>query len=129
MAVLAPILPLSQPTPKLRIVPWKVSRFKEFLRQYLSALEAALKYRMAAETVRRRIHEGKLAAVRTRQGPAVGRPARAGGLCEAASEAGDEGPGEGLKTPTDDDAETVAQEGVLVIEVNSSVPSRFRTAV
>jgi hypothetical protein len=46
----------------------KVSRSPEFHRQYGPALEASLKYRMSAETVRGWIHQGKLSAVRVGPG-------------------------------------------------------------
>ena len=65
VAVLAAILPLSQPAARLRIVPWKVSRSRDFLRQYWSTGEAALKYRMSAATINRWIRVGRLAAVRS----------------------------------------------------------------
>jgi hypothetical protein len=53
---------------RIRRVSLKVSRSPEFRRQYCSALEAALKYHMAAGTILKWVHEGKLAAARVGPG-------------------------------------------------------------
>jgi predicted site-specific integrase-resolvase len=45
-----------------------MSRSPEFRREYLSAFDAALKYRMSPVTVTKWVHEGRLSAVRVRQG-------------------------------------------------------------
>jgi hypothetical protein len=47
---------------------WTVNRSAEFRRQYLSAFDAALKYRMSPVTVPKWVHDGRLSAVRVRQG-------------------------------------------------------------
>lgn len=64
VAVLAPILPLGQPTTRVRRVVWTLSQSADFRRQYWSTGEAALRHRMSSATVVRWIRDGRLAAVR-----------------------------------------------------------------
>jgi hypothetical protein len=66
--ILAPIVALSPPGPRVRTVLLQTSRSPEFRRQYLSAFDAALKYRMSPVTVTKWVHEGRLSSVRVRQG-------------------------------------------------------------
>jgi hypothetical protein len=72
----APMVVLSQPVfwplePAGRRIPRvliNVSRSADFRRLYCSALEAALEHLISPETVRKWVHEGKLAAVRAGAG-------------------------------------------------------------
>jgi hypothetical protein len=52
VALAEPCQIVELPAPRIRQLPWTMSRSPEFRRQYCSAVEAALKYRMSAETVR-----------------------------------------------------------------------------
>ncbi len=65
--MLAPIVALSPPGMRVRTVLWRVSLSAEFRRHYWSALEVALKY-VSPATVTRWVHDGRLSAVRLRQG-------------------------------------------------------------
>ena len=63
---LAPVVELK--ARRVRTVLLQTSRSLDFRRQYLSAFEAALKYHASTVTVTRCVHEGRLSAVRVRQG-------------------------------------------------------------